>query len=144
MTSRSPGTSSVTSYVYSSRRPMNRATKATRDPTARGGGVSHSTRSMFSYQAVALSGSAAYPATASRGRATTTSLSTSTATEPPYTASPYGTPRPLSAVSDRRLVHSGSHLRLSEDGPDERRQGSDAPSAQDRGRGTGRRPGAGG
>ena len=59
MTSRSSGWSSVTSYVYSSRLPRKRATKASLVPTAAGGGERHSTRSMFSYHSGALSGSAA-------------------------------------------------------------------------------------
>jgi hypothetical protein len=53
---------------------------ATREPTASGGSVFHSTRSMFSYQAVALPGPEAYAATSSRGRAISISVTTSTAT----------------------------------------------------------------
>ena len=59
ITKRSPGTSSRTSYVYASVRPRKRATKASCEPTASGRGDFHSTAAMFSYQLVALSGSAA-------------------------------------------------------------------------------------
>ena len=58
---------------------MNRATNSSRLPTASGGGVCHSTDSMFSYQRVALSGSHAYAATSARGRAISISVTTSTA-----------------------------------------------------------------
>src|SRR5262249_34490679 len=76
----SPGVRSAISYVYERRRPGNRATNRTREPTARGGGVAHSTDSMFSYQAVALSGSAANAATTARGRSISISVRTSTGT----------------------------------------------------------------
>jgi hypothetical protein len=72
ITSRSPGTSYLTSYVYASLRPRNRAAKAIFEPTATGFGDFHSTVSMFSYHAVALVGSAAYSATSCRGRAIST------------------------------------------------------------------------
>ena len=48
-------------------------------PTASGGGVRHSTDSMFAYQRVALSGSHANAATSARGRSITISVTTSTA-----------------------------------------------------------------
>jgi hypothetical protein len=57
---------------------MKRATKAIREPAATGRGVSHSTSSMFSYQAAALSGSDANAATCARGRSISISVVTST------------------------------------------------------------------
>src|SRR3954454_17959627 len=57
---------------------MNRATNATFEPTAAGGGVSHSTDVMSTYHSGALLGSPAYPATVARGRAITISVWTST------------------------------------------------------------------
>src|SRR5215470_14094 len=58
---------------------MNRAVNAILDPTASGLGERQSTASMFRYHSVARSGSAAYAATSSRGRAISISLTTSTA-----------------------------------------------------------------
>src|SRR5262245_59155438 len=63
MTSRAAGSSSTNSYVYARRLPRKCATKATRDPTASGGGVFHSTDLMFTYHLGALSGSRANAAT---------------------------------------------------------------------------------
>src|SRR5215208_5435274 len=54
ITSRSPGASSLISYVYSSRRPRKCATKATLEPMASGFGDFHATALMFSYHSVAL------------------------------------------------------------------------------------------
>ena len=54
-------------YVGEPRRPRNTATNATREPTANGGGVFHSTDLISSYQAVVLSMSGVYAATVSRG-----------------------------------------------------------------------------
>jgi hypothetical protein len=68
ITSRSPGTSSTTSYVYASRRPRNRATKSIRDPTITGAGVCHTTDSMFAHHCGACDGSAAYADTSRNGR----------------------------------------------------------------------------
>jgi len=45
-----------------------RATKASRDPTRKGGGDFHSTYSMLTYHSRTLEGSAAYVATELRGR----------------------------------------------------------------------------
>src|SRR5436853_3461807 len=80
MTSRSPGTSSRTSYVYSSRRPRNDATKANCEPTASGGVLRHSALAMFTYHSGALEGSDAYRKTSSRRRAISISVTTSTDT----------------------------------------------------------------
>jgi hypothetical protein len=55
---------------------------ATREPTVSGGGVSHSTALMFSYQVVALSGSAAKAATSERGRSISICVLMSTGTYP--------------------------------------------------------------
>ena len=61
---------------------MNAAVNATRAPTESAClAVFHSTVLMFSYHAVALSGSDAYVATSPRGRAISTSVRTSTATD---------------------------------------------------------------
>lgn len=62
-----------------SRLPRNLATKATREPTANGRGERHSTDSMFSYQAGALSGSQANAATSSGGLVISIAVSTSIA-----------------------------------------------------------------
>src|SRR5688572_3703669 len=78
MTKRSPGTCSTTSYVYANVRPRKRASKATRVPTASGGGVRHSTRRMLAYQRGALSGSTANAATSATGAAMARSVLTST------------------------------------------------------------------
>lgn len=59
MTSFDPGIHSMSSYVYASRRPRKCATNATRDPTASGGGVFHSTDLMFTYHSGACEGSPA-------------------------------------------------------------------------------------
>src|SRR5882724_6276370 len=67
MTSRSSPTSSTISYVYASLRPRKCTTKATREPTASGGAVFHSTDSMLTYQLGAFPGSPAYAATTERG-----------------------------------------------------------------------------
>jgi hypothetical protein len=61
---------------------MKLATKANRDPTASGLGVSHSARWIFAYHSTALSGSDAYSATSLRGRAIVISVSTSMAMPP--------------------------------------------------------------
>src|SRR5437899_5875440 len=86
-----PGECSRTSYVYESRLPRNCATNANRDPTLRGRGVFHSTDLMFSYQSGALSGSATYPATSSRGRSILISVLTSTGTTPTFAPPVMGT-----------------------------------------------------
>src|ERR1035441_335131 len=78
MTYRLPDTSSVTSYVYASRRRRNCAANAKRDPTVCGLDVCHVTDLMFSYQRVALSGSMAYAATVSRGTSISIWVLTST------------------------------------------------------------------
>ena len=52
-------------------RRRNRATNSIRDPTSTGGLVTHSTDTMFSYQAGAWSGFEAYSATSSRGQRST-------------------------------------------------------------------------
>src|SRR5689334_24331411 len=73
ITRRASGCSSTISYVYARRRPRKRATNATCDPTARDGGVFHSTDSMFTYHFGASSGSRANAATTDGGRAMTIS-----------------------------------------------------------------------
>src|SRR5262249_8204926 len=78
MTSRASGSSSTISDVYARRRPRTGPQSATREPSASGGGVCHSTDSMFTYHVGALSGSRAYAATAATGRSMTISVTTST------------------------------------------------------------------
>src|SRR5207249_8821768 len=68
MTMRVSGSTSTMSYVYSSRRPRNRATNATAEPIRNGGTVFHSTDSMLAYHSGAFDGSAAYAATSATGR----------------------------------------------------------------------------
>jgi hypothetical protein len=64
--------------VQRHRLPRKRATKATRDPRASGGGVFHSTDLMFTYHFGALSGSRANAATSAGGQAMMISVTTST------------------------------------------------------------------
>ena len=78
ITSRLPGASSTISYVYASRRPRKCATNATRDPTASGGEVIHSTDLMLTYQFGAFPGSLAYAETFSMGASIVISVTTST------------------------------------------------------------------
>src|SRR5262245_3706453 len=69
---------SVTSYVYSSRRPRKWATNANRDPSCSGRGVFHSPDSVFPYHSVAFDGSESYAATSAIGRSIVVSVTTST------------------------------------------------------------------
>src|SRR5215510_10174663 len=78
MTSRSFGTNSVTSYMYSSRRPRKRATHANHDPSYNGGGVFQSAEMMLTYHSGAFDGSEAYDATSAIGRSIVVSVTTST------------------------------------------------------------------
>src|SRR3954470_9579409 len=63
------------------------------EPTATGGGVRHSTESMFAYQSGALPGSPANAATSATGRRITVSVSTSTSPATALTSCPGMIPR---------------------------------------------------
>src|SRR4051794_41766727 len=63
------------------------------EPTPSGGGVRHSTESMFAYQSGALPGSPAKAATSATGRRITVSVSTSTSPATAPTSCPGMIPR---------------------------------------------------
>ena len=69
---------------------MKRATKAIREPTASGGGVTQLTDAMFTYHAGALDGSPANLATSVCGRSISISVRTSTFTIPSLPSSANG------------------------------------------------------
>ena len=75
-----------------------------REPTATGGGVRHSTESMFTYHSGALVGSPAKAATSATGRRITVSVSTSTS---PATAT---TSRRASSRATGRRATAGQSL----------------------------------
>src|SRR5215218_2905400 len=76
---------------------MNRASKATLAPIFRALGDFHSTFLMFSYQAVALSGSETKSATSERGRSISMSVRTSTSISSSFLSATAGPARPSAA-----------------------------------------------
>src|SRR4029078_2606840 len=96
---------------WGSGRPRISATNATRVPCAAGGGVRHSTDSMFSYQTGAFAGSDACAATSARGRPISIWVRTSTGTSPGYRLASGQVVEDLGLAGDRRRA-PGEHDRL--------------------------------